>query len=107
MAQYQKQLEQTVNKQQLQFESLQETYRTNTQEYEQRISALEKELTYKQKAVEHKKQVVEPKVVEAPKVERENPFKKAPDLSPLVPITSIFAVFGAMVKMTGPTGGVR
>jgi len=100
LMQHQRYQDYKISELNLQMEAIRQAYRTNTQELEQRVTALEARPTY-EKPVTHK-QVQEPKVtpVEEP---THNPFK-APTLDPLIPLTGIFTLFG-MLKLSSPIGG--
>jgi cell division protein FtsB len=100
LMQHQRYQDYKISELNLQMEATRQAYRTNTQELESRVSALEQRPTY-EKPVTHKK-VQEPKVtpIEEP---THNPFQ-APTLDPLIPLTGIFTLFG-MLKLSQPIGG--
>ena len=100
LMQHQRYQDYKISELNLRMEATRQAYRTNTQELEQRVTALEQRPTY-EKPVTHKK-IQEPKStpVEEP---THNPFK-APTLDPLLPLTGIFTLYG-MLKLGSPIGG--
>ena len=97
LMQHQRYQDYKISELNLQMEATRQAYRTNTQELEQRVTALEARPTY-EKPVTHKK-VQEPPVKEVP-IKEHNPFK-APALDPMLPLTGIFTLFG-MLKLSSP-----
>ena len=96
--QHQRYYEAKVDRLELQMEATRQAYRTNTQELDQRVTALEQKPTYK--TVEKKVYVEK----ETPHTVKERNTIDVPALDPLIPLTGIFTLFG-MLKLSSPIGG--